>query len=128
MHWPQAEKIVRIDGKDRRSILVLREGLGIDRKGFAHEYLSELLRAAIVATVSALDRYMHDIVVEKSWKLLNEPEDDIPRELKRIMIPVLESKKALDRLRQDQKSRPGNVIKQAIQTVLHSRTHISKTR
>lgn len=119
MRWPQEENIVRIDGKERQSILVLREALGIERKRFAHDYLSELLRAAIVATVSALDRYMHDIVVGRSWTLLNAPEDDVPRELRRVMIPVLESKKALDRLRKDRKARPGNVIKQAIQKVLH---------
>ena len=53
MQWPQQEKIVRVDGKQKRSILILREELQIDRDQFAHDYLSELLRAAIVAAVGA---------------------------------------------------------------------------
>src|SRR5206468_12723895 len=114
-HWPESESIVRIDGKDHNSILILREALDIDRSRFAHDYLSELLRASIVATVSALDRYMHDLIVERSWKLLNQSEKKIPKELKKITIPVLKSKRALDHLRKNPKARPGNLIKLAIQ-------------
>ncbi len=119
MHWPDADQIVRIDGKRKNSILILREALGIDRDRFTHEYLSELLRAAVVAAVSALDRYLHDLVVERSWKLLSQSEAKVPRELSEVAIPVVRAKAALDRLRGEPKGRPGHLIKQAIQDVLH---------
>ena len=119
MRWPQGENIVRIDGENRNSILILREEVGIDRNQFTHEYMSELLRSAIVAVVSAFDRYLHDQVVSKSWGLLQKKEDDIPKELTRIKLPVLATKRALDKLRRDEKSRPGYIVKQAIQENLH---------
>lgn len=93
MRWPDAERIVRIDGKDGNSMLILREATGLDRKRFAHDYLSELLRAAIASAVAALDRYMHDLIVDRCIKLLSRPEDDIPKELRKLAIPVLETKR-----------------------------------
>jgi hypothetical protein len=119
MHWPVRENIVRIDGKDRKSILILREELGIDRSRFTHEVLSELLRSALVAAVSALDRYLHDLVVEHCWKLLSRKEEDIPTELRKLQLPVVATKKALKRLRADPNSRPGYVVKRAVQEHLH---------
>lgn len=86
MHWPQSENIVRVDGKGKNSFLVLRESLGIDRSHFSHEYSSELLRAVVVATVSAIDRYMHDIVVYHCWKLLSFPDDKVPSQLRKLSI------------------------------------------
>ncbi len=119
MRWPLGEDIVRIDGKGGNSLLILKEELGIDREHFAHDYASELLRSAIVAAISALDRYMHDYVVEKSWSLLSRPEKDIPKELKKIRIPVLATKKAVEKIRSDDSSRPGSLIKKEIQNVIH---------
>jgi hypothetical protein len=119
MHWPKTEKIVRVDGKGKNSVLILREAAGIDRDKFTHEYLSELLRASVVATVSALDRYMHDIVVLHSWALLNRSEDKIPKELKRLYIPVLSARHALDKIRIDRKARPGVLVKEALRDQLH---------
>ena len=119
MHWPASEKIVRIDGKDCKSILILRGELGIDRSRFTHEVLSELLRSALVAAVSALDRYLHDLVVEHSWKLLSRKEEDIPPELMKLQLPILTTKKALKKLRSDAKSRPGYIVKKAVQEHLH---------
>lgn len=117
MQWPLTEKIVRVDGEN--SLLILRESAGIDRTHFAHDYLSELLRATIAAAVSALDRYMHDIIVEKSWTLLSRPEGDVPKELRKLAVPILSAKKALEQLRSDNESRPGHILKQAIQAALH---------
>ena len=42
MHWSKKETIVRVDGKDGHSILILRQVLGIDHTQFTHDYLSEL--------------------------------------------------------------------------------------
>ena len=119
MHWPQGEDVVRIDGKDTQSILILRASLGISREQFSHEYSSELLRSALVSSVSALDRYMHDAVVDKSWALLSKSEEDIPKELKRVRLPVLATKRALEKLRKNPNSRPGNIVKKEIQKIVH---------
>lgn len=117
MQWSQNENIVRVDGEE--SLLILRESAGIDRAHFAHDYLSELLRATIVSAVSALDRYMHDMIVEKSSALLSLPEDDIPKELRNLAVPILSAKKALEQLRKYSKSRPGHILKKEIQAALH---------
>ena len=126
MHWPKGENIVRIDGDNQKSILIMREEVGISRKQFAHDYLSELLRAALVVAVSGLDRYIHDLVVERSWSLLSVGEEKIPHELKKIEIPILQTKRALNRLKKDRNSRPGFIVKQAIQEVLHQKYTFQK--
>ena len=84
--------------------------------------VSELLRSAIIAAVSALDRYVHDLIVEHSWKLLSQKEDAIPKKLKDLNLPVIQTKKAIDRLRSSSKARPGTIIKKAIQDALHKKT------
>lgn len=119
MHWPLAENIMRIDGKDKNSILILREVVGMDRSQSTHQYASELLRAAVVATVSALDRYLHDLVLCHSWRLLSRSEKSIPAELKKLALPVLATKRALEKRAAEPKSRPGHLVKQAIQAQLH---------
>ena len=119
MHWPAGEEITRIDGKDKNSMLILRSSVGIDRKHFSDEYTGEILRSAIVASISALDKYMHDIVVEKCWALLSGPENKIPKELASLKVPVLAAKKALDKLRSSDSARPGSQIKLEIQEMLH---------
>ena len=117
MRWPASEQICRIDGDG--SVLILRESVGIDNTHFGHDYVSELLRAAVVATVSALDRYIHDLVVDHAWKLLSRAEDEIPAELRKISLPVLTTKRSLERLRASDTARPGYLVKQAIQEQLH---------
>ncbi len=119
MHWPKGEAIVRVDGKDKNSLLILRPQLKLDHTRFSHDYLSELLRSAVVATVSALDRYVHDLVLHHSWSLLSRPEKAIPSELKKLSLPILATKNALEKLRGDPKARPGHLVKTALQTHLH---------
>lgn len=119
MHWPKDERFVRIDGREQDSILIMRERVGIDRSHFAHELLSELLRSSVVASVSALDRYMHDLIVNHSWSILSGKVSSIPKELSKLSIPVLATKNALEQLRANQKARPGNLVKTALQEQLH---------
>ncbi|WP_297770830.1 HEPN domain-containing protein [uncultured Alcanivorax sp.] len=119
MHWPRRENIVRIDGKDKNSLLILRETLGISREHFSHEYASELLRSSIVCSISALDRYMHDVVVDRCWALLSQAEKDVPKELKKVRLPVLATKKALEKLKSNPNSRPGTLVKKEIQKAIH---------
>lgn len=119
MHWPVTERVVRVDGKDKKSLLILREELGISRRQFNHDYLSELLRSAWASSISALDRYMHDLVVQKCWSIWSGPEDKIPAELMKLSIPVLSAKKAVAKVKKEPGSRPGSLLKQEIQAVLH---------
>lgn len=117
MGWPQAERLVRVDGEG--TLLILRQSTGISRSHFSHDYLSEILRAAVVAGVSALDRYCHDLVVEKSWKLLSKKEEDVPKTLAKLGLSALSTRKALKKLKKNPKARPGHIVKKAIQDTLH---------
>lgn len=119
MHWPAGESIVRVDGKDRDSMLILRESVGIDREHFTHDYISELLRASVVAAISALDRYMHDLVLLHSWRLLSQKDANIPNELKKVAISVTTAKRVIQHLKKNPKARPGHIVKKAIQERLH---------
>lgn len=118
MHWSQSETINRIDGK--RCMIILREGSVVGLDSFSHEHLSELLRSAVVAAVSAMDRYFHDSVVERSWTLLSKKEENIPNRLKKLELPILQTKRALDRLKKSPTSRPGTIVKKAVQDKLHN--------
>src|SRR5207249_1773502 len=71
---------------------------------------------------SAMDRFCHDAVVQNAWKLLSRKDVDIPDGMCRLNLPVLDTKKALAKLRRDAKSRPGSLVKKAIQDQLHKRT------
>jgi len=119
LKWPQKEDIICIHGKDRNSLLLLKGSLGIERERFAHEFTSELLRSSIVASISALDKYFHDIIVQNSIKILSLPESDIPKEFSSLSIPIVSVKKAIDKVRKDNSARPGYTIKQKLQEVLH---------
>jgi len=119
MHWPKNESVTRIDGKDKNSLLIIRCSVGIDRTHFAQEYTGDILRSSVVAAISALDKYMHDIVVEKCWALLNGPEKNIPKALSELKVPVLTTKKALDEMRSNSNARPGSQVKLQIQEMLH---------
>ncbi len=119
MHWPLNENIVRIDGQNQQSMLLLRESVAIDREHFEHEFTSELLRASIVATISALDRYIHDIINQECLALLRKPESDVPNELKKMKIPLIAVKKSLEKARQNSGTRPGSLLKKEIQDILH---------
>ena len=119
MRWPTGEEIVRVDGKDKQSLLILRPSLGLNHTSFTHDYLSELLRSTVVATVSALDRYVHDLVLQHALALLRKRETSIPTELKKLSLSLLTTKRALDKLRSDANARPGHLIKAALQEHLH---------
>ena len=119
MHWPAAENVVRIDGKDKKSMLILRESLGLSREQFTHQYASELLRAALSTSISALDRYMHDQIVSRSIGLLRRRVEDIPKELGNLRIPALTVKNSLEKLRSNVSARPGSILKKDLQDVLH---------
>jgi len=119
MHWPVAETVVRVDGKNKNSMLILREELGLTRTEFTHDYVSELLRGVITSSISALDRYIHDQVSTQSLKLLRRPEANVPKELRQLKIPLLTAKKSLEKLRTDGNARPGSILKADLRDLLH---------
>ncbi|MFP4473581.1 MAG: HEPN domain-containing protein [Candidatus Omnitrophota bacterium] len=117
MHWPKKENVVRIDS--RAGVLVFREKAELDRDQFSHDYLSELLRYSLVAAVSSLDKYIHDLILENFWKKLNSK--DCPSKLKEMKLPLQSTKSAIERIRKQQSSRPSNILKQKLQEQLHQR-------
>lgn len=119
MRWPKSEQIVRVDGANKQSMLILRESVGLTRSEFTHEYLSEILRGVVTASVSALDRYIHDQVTDKSLQLLRRAEEDVPKELRQIKVPLLTAKRSLEKLRSDSTSRPGALLKAELRDILH---------
>ena len=62
VRWNSNEKIYRVDGKN--SILLFKESAGLTLGNFKHEYLSELLKSSLVSSVAALDRYLHDLLLD----------------------------------------------------------------
>lgn len=119
MRWPARENFVRIDGHEGNSMLILRDSVGVTPEYFNHDLLSELLRASVVSSVSALDRYMHDLIMGKIWGLMGKSESELTSSLKKVSIPAYEVKKAIAQIRKDENSRPGGKIKKVIQDVLH---------
>ena len=119
MQWPDKERIVRIDGKAKNSLLILREAVGVSRDQFAHAYCSELLRAAVVSGVSALDRYVHDLVTEDCLKILRRKEVDIPKDFKKLQVSIVSVDRAIKHAKSKDGSRPGYLVKKAIQDLLH---------
>src|SRR4030042_4691188 len=73
MHWPITEKFIRIDGKE--SIIILKSSLNIDQRHFKTNQLDEILRSIIVYSVSSMDRYFHDVLVEKVISILSKIEE-----------------------------------------------------
>ncbi|RYG93024.1 hypothetical protein EU803_02640 [Loktanella sp. IMCC34160] len=69
-----------------------------------------------------MDRYLHDVAVTRCFSFLNGAERDIPKKLRRFEFPAHNAFKATRTLRQDPKSRPGNLLKRALQNKLHSIT------
>lgn len=119
MRWPKPEKIIRIDGKDKNSMLIIRESVGLTRESFSNEYASELLRGAISASVSALDRYAHELVIKYFLKILNSPLEEQTKEFRSISLPINAVKRAIERLRDNHAARPGNSIKAEVRKILH---------
>ena len=119
MHWPASQSFYRMDGRDSNSILIIKEDAGLTPDKFQHDYVSELLRSAITTSVSAMDRYFHDLIVENTVGFLGKADRDMPKKFKQLNIPILASKKALEKIRENPTSRPNTIIKKEVQKILH---------
>ncbi len=122
MHWPKSSAIQRIDGKD--AIVILRDGCSLAKKDFDAEMLQELLRSALVLTVSALDRYMHERIVKKIVGALKK--GNLCKEQSDFTIPaalaIQVAHKVVSARRKNMAVRPANEIRIAIQEILHKQT------
>lgn len=93
MRWPKAERIHRIDGKN--ALLILRPQSGLTANEFRQAELSELLRATLVVSVSALDRYCHEVLISKLMKQIGRSPNKWSKELKKISVPLSVVKNAI---------------------------------
>lgn len=118
MHWRQHEKIDRVDGTG--AILILRESANVTYKNFNDKYASELLRAAHVTIVAALDRYCHERILSRCIKTLQNSKS-CSSELRKIALPILDVHKAVAHARKPD-TRPMNIIRASLQDVLYKRT------
>jgi hypothetical protein len=127
MHWRQREQIHRVDG--RQSVVVLREGAAITPEQFQEGALNELVRAALVGVVSALDRYCHDLVVSRIVRTLGRSEKRINKELRQLQIPIMAARMAVwhARIRRGKggriRTRPMTIIRHAIQDMLYRESY-----
>jgi len=123
MHWPQREAIYRVDGAG--AVLVLRQSSGLTASQFFHDDLSELLRAALVTSVAALDRYCHEVLLSRVIRRVHRAERNWPPELKKVTVPLSVAKAAiaLGRRRRGPggriRPRPMNVIRHGLQEQFH---------
>lgn len=116
MRWPVTEKIHRIDGK--HSLLILRQGADVSPTEFRHDELSELLRAALVTAVSALDRYCHEMLVEKVMTVVRKSEKGWPGALKKMRVPLRVVKDVAVMGRNGDR-RPMNLVRRALREQFH---------
>ena len=119
MHWPASQVFYRMDGKDGGSILIIKDQVGLTPDKFQHEYVSELHRSSITTAVSAMDRYFHDLIVENTVGFLGKAEKEMPKKFKNLELPILATKKALEKIRKNPSSRPNTIVKKELQKVLH---------
>lgn len=124
-YWNETDPLTRIDGKN--AVLLIHGNSNFDMQHFKHEYLGELSRAALSSGVSALDRYIHDIVENYAISMLSGPLTDVPKSLGDFSMPLKVTeeclKKALES-RNDKKSktRPRTILRQKFREALNKKT------
>ena len=100
MRWNGGTRLMRVDGAS--SVLIIKDYTpGLTREHFSHGYASELLRSAVVSSISAMDKYFHDKALNRCFTLLNGPEKNIPKKLRRLEFSALSAFKAAKKLRED---------------------------
>jgi hypothetical protein len=85
MHWPQSSTIDRVDSND--VVIVLKDASQLSSTDFAHDQLTDLLRASLVMGVSALDAYFHCKVLAFVVKLARNG-DGMPKALAKATMTV----------------------------------------
>lgn len=125
--WKQKDDVMRA-GHQEVALLAIRNPSESEwtKDHFGHEWLSELLCAALVFAVSAMDRYFHDFVVDKSLTLLSRRVDKIPPDLSKFKISLgtaeVVARKALKSRKVGQAIRPRTILKEKFREELHRKT------
>ncbi|MBI3271458.1 MAG: hypothetical protein HYZ53_20880 [Planctomycetes bacterium] len=129
MHWPKKGKIQRVDGAN--CVLIVRMPAQLSEDDFRPEVLSELLRAALTSLVAALDRYVHEVVLQNIVKAISKDSKKATARFRNLRVPVTLVKEALDHARRRRGSggkirpRPMNIIKRGLQEILHAESYQS---
>jgi len=130
MHWNRSDALERVDGK--QCILILRNPSELTMGDFDHEHLSELLRAALVFAVSALDRYFHDMITWHLLAILRGSADKLPKRLADFPVRLLDAEAAIahalrSRRQRGTATRPRTILKARFADALHKCTFQSST-
>ena len=125
MNWNQGDRLVRVDGEDM--LLVIRNLQGWDMDHFGHDWLAELLRAALSSAVSSVDRYFHDLITSHLVDLIDRDEKEIPGALARFSLSVADVeatiRKAVETDNEGRRrTRPRTVLKDRFRNALHKET------
>ena len=115
MRWPTTRQFERVDGE--HAILILPVECGLRADAFQEEYLSELLRSALVAMVSALDRYCHEVIT----KALMREYRNGNAHVRKLEVSLKEIEEVL--LRAEEGRRPRNALRNALQARLYKETY-----
>lgn len=120
MGWPANREFERVDGE--HAILILPIECGLRAAAFQEEYLSELLRSALVAMVSALDRYCHEVITKALMSQFRAGNTHV----RKLEISLKEIEEVL--LRAEAGRRPRNALRNAMQARLYKETFQSPTQ
>ncbi len=122
--WGRNERICRVDGNG--ATLLIREECGWEMSHFEHEWLAELLRAGLAFAVSAFDRYIHDLVMERFIRGVQRPIEDMPKALRTYSLPLSVTEEcirsALEPRHSGQVTRPRTILKPRFRRALRKET------
>ncbi len=124
-YWNETSPLTRIDGNN--AVLLIHGNSNFNMQHFKHEYLGELSRAALSFGVSALDRYIHDIVEHYAITMLAGSLTDVPKSLGDFSMPLKVTeeclKKALEsRNGKKTNTRPRTILRQKFREALNKKT------
>lgn len=121
MNWRRDSNINRVDSVG--AIVVLREGSALSIDDFSKEVMADFLRSALVYGVSALDRYIHERVVQKIVAALKRTPRS--KEQEDFSIPITTAIEITESIRRARRAgrvvRPANEIRKKVQDLLHQR-------
>ncbi len=126
--WGKRDKVIKVGNEEMALIAVRVTNTEWEEKHFKDEWLSELLCAALVSTVSAMDRYFHDLVVDRLIPLLYQCQGEVemPRALSQFKIPLRTAddiaKKALDAKKKGENPQLRLILKDKFREELHRQT------
>lgn len=114
--WKKSDKICRVDGQG--SVIIIRDGGKWNFEHFEHEWLGEMLRSALASGVSALDRYIHELILEKFGSCISKAHNKIPNLLAKYQLSLIDAE---DSIRHALKSRSGDKRNTRPRTILKER-------